>query len=584
MSWHIKVLNDLLSESDTIILKNIWEPVVVAVPPSDAWKFLCIASDGEIRCYGSNNKKNHRENGEPVYIASLDCGLSWKKYISVKQTEIGPSVRSPYSGRYIRLQTESNNTGSGKGTYALISEGGPGFDIIKRNKVTDENMGNTFLPIPLIARKRWIGLGVIAVDGENHPAVAYSDDDGETWKHTVLESAPRHDVKWPHEGERWYKGATINPTVAELGDGTLMLIARTNQDHHYLYYSYDGGETWTLPVASRFHATLTMPKLMRLSDGRILFFWCNTQPLPEVDHKKYWPPLDIGVITGKNEDVFTNRDVNHAAISDDDGKTWKGFREIFLNTIRNDSDFRTKGANFDSLDKSVHQFEALELPFGKVLLSFGQHPVSRKIVIFDPSWLYETGRSENFMYGLGNLSTQVYLKSVSGNFHGFSGHCAWNRTNGAVMMPDPEGNYEEALHISRINDERLFSEVQGAVWNFPAAKKGELRIKMRIDGEGVRISLTDRWFNPIDWTVKELAQLSFSVTGEMLKSGTWSILRVLWDIRKEKAEIFIDDGKISEIGIREDIPDGFSYLHIQSLAKEADFKGTLVKSLEQFSS
>lgn len=34
------------------------------------------------------------------------------------------------------------------------------------------------------------------------------------------------------------------------------------------------------------------------------------------------------------EDVFTNRDVNHAAISEDDGKSWIGMREMVLNPLR----------------------------------------------------------------------------------------------------------------------------------------------------------------------------------------------------------------------------------------------------------
>lgn len=49
----------------------------------------------------------------------------------------------------------------------------------------------------------------------------------------------------------------------------------------------------------------------RLEDGRLLFFWCNTTPLPEME-----------TANGVWDDVFTNRDVTHVAISEDDGKTW----------------------------------------------------------------------------------------------------------------------------------------------------------------------------------------------------------------------------------------------------------------------
>ncbi|MFR5864082.1 MAG: hypothetical protein ACLUFV_02210 [Acutalibacteraceae bacterium] len=81
----------------------------------------------------------------------------------------------------------------------------------------------------------------------------------------------------------------------------------------------------------------------------------------------------------------------------------------------------------------------------KVLVQVGQHANVRRLILFDVDWLYETDRAEDFRCGLGALSTQVYLRSVSGGFRGFTGHCAWNRTNGAVPVPDPSGDHTEAL-------------------------------------------------------------------------------------------------------------------------------------------
>lgn len=79
------------------------------------------------------------------------------------------------------------------------------------------------------------------------------------------------------------------------------------------------------------------------------------------------------------------------------------------------------------------------MPYGKILLSCGQHKYARRLILLDPKWLLETSREEDFAYGLENVSTQVYLKSVSGNRRVRAGHCAWNRTHGAVLMPDPMG-------------------------------------------------------------------------------------------------------------------------------------------------
>ncbi|MDR2116923.1 MAG: glycoside hydrolase [Planctomycetaceae bacterium] len=578
--WYLPKMQSLLNDFDTKELQSIYEPVVVTVPPSNAGRNTCVLPDGEIRIYGYQGKKNHYDKTERIYLASRDCGLSWKKFVA-SPNELGQSVRSPYSGKYITVITSGQlwNYPSKKesGIYVITSPNGPASTDLTWKKISNRPYQHFRTLLPLRSRQRWIAPAQIGHPGQ--VALLLSDDDGETWREVLLKSVAKHEVKPPHQGLRWQNGA-CEPTITEFADGTLMLIARTSQDYHYRYFSRDGGETWTDPEPSGFHGTLTMPTLCRLSDGRTLFLWCNTQPLPELRHEDQFPPLNKGELTGEGgEDVFTNRDANHAAISDDDGKTWKGFREIWLNTIRNDADFRAKGGNNDSLDKSVHQFEALELPFGKVLLSFGQHPTSRKVIIFDPKWLYEKKRVEDFRTGMEGLSTQVYLKSVSGNFRGFSGHCAWNRTNGAVMVPDPDGNFEEALLISRIKDERLLSEVQGAVWNFPAAGKGEIKVRLCIKGEGVRLSLTDRWFNPIDVTIKDQAQLVFAVGKNDLPNDGWTEIRIVWNTEKRTAELFNGDNVLFRKEIQTETEHGLSYLHIQSLAETEDTKGTLIKKL-----
>ena len=76
------------------------------------------------------------------------------------------------------------------------------------------------------------------------------------------------------------------------------------------------------------------------------------------------------------EDVFTNRDANHAALPGR-RQTWRGFRK-FCSTIRNDSDFRTSGGKGEALDKSIHQFQALEMPWWKDFASCGQHKYARR--------------------------------------------------------------------------------------------------------------------------------------------------------------------------------------------------------------
>lgn len=196
----------------------------------------------------------------------------------------------------------------------------------------------------------------------------YSDDDGRTWKISGKVQAPPHKKGGFHKGVRWNHGA-VEPTIAELSDGRLWMIMRTAQDRHYQSFSKDGGETWSEPTPSPFFGTITMPTLRKLSDGRLLFFWCNTTPLPE-----------LATANGVWEDVFTNRDALHVTISEDDGKSWTGFRELLLNDERNSSNF---GSTRPGEDKSVHQVQAVETPPGKVLVSAGQHNLCRKLILME---------------------------------------------------------------------------------------------------------------------------------------------------------------------------------------------------------
>ena len=80
----------------------------------------------------------------------------------------------------------------------------------------------------------------------------------------------------------------------------------------------------------------------------------------------------------------------------------------------------------------------------------------------------------------------------------------------------------DVLQLCRIRDERLVSDRQGVVWNFPAGLIGRLEVECRIDGEGFQLALCDHWINPCDETVAAKAALAIPVTAEALGgSGKW---------------------------------------------------------------
>ena len=582
MFSYLQTMQNLLDGATRSLFLNVYAPQVVAVPPSDASRSVCVTKDGEIRIYGVTGKKEPDDAGQLVYISSRDCGLSWKTVPVTDDRVLGVAGYNPASGRYIAAYPNEYRRGWVNpscvgGTWAVLNDSG--YDGVENRWVKISDTIIHILKTPKYYHEigRWLILGQCPDSaGITHPVVCTSDDDGETWAvHIIEATAPRHEIKPPHKSARWQQDS-CEPSVSVLSDGSLLMHVRTSQDFHYEYRSTDRGDTWSDPRPTVFHGTITMPILQKLSDGRILFFWCNTQPMPELDHTNDFPALNEGEVHGKWEDVFTNRDANHLAISADDGKTWQGFRELYLNGLRNRADFRSVGG-VDSRDKSVHQAEILELPYNKILVCFGQNVSARKVVLLDLDWLYETEREETFRFGLDNVTTHMFVKSNLGNYRGFSGHCAYNRTNGALLVPSPDGDFREVLQICRTDDPRLAYPKQGMVWNFPAAHTGSVTVSLRVLSSGVRICLCNHWYNACDETVGEEAPFVLDVTET---PDTWTAITFAFDTAAGICSVSGVGDQTKTLVMRGDAPYGLCYLHIQTLATYADFDGTLIRSMD----
>ncbi len=572
---YMDTIKSRMSAEDVKFYSEIWAPVEVAVPDEDSGSMLTVMPDGELRCYGVWGKQSVFDHSAPrCYLSSVDGGLSWKRHMVKGRFDLGASTYVSYLNKYISVQ----NAGE-EGSFLLVGNTPDDINPM-RILISAESCGEIRMIFPMRSRNR-----VIIVGHEQRPelhptayfaVLYYADGDLRDWTRVPLPAVPFHVPQPPHKGVRWQQNNREN-TIEEISGGRLMMISRTATDYHYISYSDDGGETWSEAVPSTFHSTGTMPALKRLSDGKLLFCWCNTRPLAELDSAD-----------GIWEDVFTNRDALHIAISNDDGKSWKGFRELALNPHRNAADFRSLGGPEVGRDKSVHQVEILEMPYNKLLISYGQHTVCRRLILVDRGWITEKTRREDFIHGLGALSTHTYVKSVLGCYRGTEqdplstvGHCAYNRVPSALLLPDPYREGREALQICRNEDPRLVSPIGGAVWNFPASDKGTVKLLFRVEGEGMRVSLLDHWVNPTDDEVRQIADFSGIVTTALQQSANkYTELSLQFDCESNTVAVYADGRFLSQTTMKGKHPNGLSYLHLQSAATSEDLRGTLVAGLE----
>lgn len=506
-------------------LDSIFAPTVVGIPPSDAYIGLAKMPDGELRHY---NYGEHPASLQPCYLSSRDGGLTWN-YVKLSPDLPYADQRSPVSGEFVRVFYANGKV------YGLRTEGGisGGRTIVK----VDDRPGIMNKPPVFIRNGRRIISGAHRTD-RSGAFVYFSDDDGRTWRMSSTVTAPLHESGGVHRGVRWNHGA-VEPTVVELRDGRLWMVMRTSQDRHYQSFSCDGGETWSKATPSPFYGTITMPTFYRMADGRLLFFWSNTTPLPET-----------GNTDGRWEDVFTNRDAVHVAISEDDGKTWIGMRELLLNSQRNASTFTARS------DKSVHQVQAVEVEPGKILAAVGQDAACRKLVIFDVRWLYEDHRSCDFSNGLHDWSAQRYLK-------GIVGHCSYNREEMPILVPHPDKPGAQAMNIRYVPSDKYVQDNEGALWNFPAAPDGEIRLCLKIPqtAKTVDLVLNDRWFNPTDTVAKAQCMYTLPLDRRRLKikDDQWHTLTIRWK-KNKRAEFWVDRKKRGTLPLTTPTEHGISYL------------------------
>lgn len=145
-------------------------------------------------------------------------------------------------------------------------------------------------------------------DPGRHSVLTYSStDQGRTWRASNLIDL----------GGRGHHGGVTEPTLAELRDGRLWMLIRTNWGEFWSGYSHDGGRFWRVLQPSGIPASSAPAMLQRLASGRLLLVWNRPWPEGQSD----WPKSG-GDGLWSDTPVSNHREQLSLALSDDDGKNW----------------------------------------------------------------------------------------------------------------------------------------------------------------------------------------------------------------------------------------------------------------------
>ena len=132
-----------------------------------------------------------------------------------------------------------------------------------------------------------------------------SDDEGQTWQRSNLIDLGGHGH---------HDGAT-EPTVAELSDGRLLMLIRTNLDRFWQAISTDGGRYWRVIQPSQIDASSAPGHLVRLHSGRLALVWNRLNPEGGVCQRSEPSQATEVAASWFREELSLS-------FSDDDGVTW----------------------------------------------------------------------------------------------------------------------------------------------------------------------------------------------------------------------------------------------------------------------
>lgn len=508
--------------------------------------FVRKSGGGKVAIIGTRSTDSGRTWSEPREVVALEVA-PWGGPMPLLDREgelhfVIPRVRGegrrPNVDRFIDLYHVRSTAGRTKWTKPQrIYEGYCGA----LQQVAQLGSGRIIAPFA-----DWLpGVATAPPTGPSVVTCVYSDDGGKSWQRSPAKlTAPCYAN---YNGGNY---GACEPTILELKDGRVWMLIRTQAGYLYESFSADG-VNWEEAKPSRFPSSNSPAFPIRLEDGRVVVFWNNCEMPPRV---------------GK-DGVYGGRDALHAAISDDEGKTWWGFREVYRDPTRNGSPPKTG-------DRGTAYPHATLTKDGKILLVSGQGENRRRRFLIDPAWLKPTSAEASFE----NLDEWHVFKGF-----GPAARFWRDRVAGAQLVEHPDRPSAKALHIRRSNE----LEADGASWNFPALGAGSLTLRLRMERGfgGAQITLADRFFDPCDDQGEQKSPFSIAIEPDgrfglssRLEPGKWHTLELVWNEYGACAVTL--DGKAAAVKAAPGpLPLGVSYLRLRSTATKVDSAGFYVDSV-----
>ena len=399
------------------------------------------------------------------------------------------------------------------------------------NSVIQMRSGRIVLPFAFLTGRIWQdrgeGLDAFWFAGTSSSTAITSDDRGDTW--TLSPSELK--VQTPSIGTY----GAVEPVVLQLEDDRVWMLIRTQLGRFYESFSPDGA-VWSHPRPSLLVSSDSPAGLVRLPDGRIVLLSNRCRRFPY---------------------AHGGRHVLHAAISEDEGRTWIGHREVVRDPLRD----HPPPPNGDH--GTAYPYPVV-VNDDAVIVTTGQGKGRVVVVRIDPDWLYETRQEADFSGGLDEWS-------IFG-------------CRGVKTVPIPDDSAGWALSIAKVDPEWP----AGAVWNFPSGTRGRIRLSLmrRVESLGALVMLTDHFsvpFDPED-AMDALYCLSLGPEGKLsggasLEAERWYDLELAWNPDARSCDVVLDGRKLGDLSLMRD-GDPPCYLRLRSASEIREKSGILVRRVE----